>query len=193
MHFESGALSRQVTDNARVCPYLFHGVSVANIEGPLSQFNAVPADESGTALLLKSINETITDPVEQTHLDGMFKMVWPGYASRLAEIASMTPAGPTPKLRTQDDLLTEVLSIVRAINVRTESLKPPSLGGGATSPTSTAPVAGSRIDRLRLSVEKLNDAVKMSNERMHTLAAENETLKEQLNTVQPEQKPLLGT
>lgn len=41
IHFESGALSQQVGNRARVCPYLFPPVAIGNIEGPLSQFNAV--------------------------------------------------------------------------------------------------------------------------------------------------------
>src|SRR6266550_2287932 len=43
IHFEAGALAKQITDQVRVVPYL-HGVSPSDLSPPLNMFNGVKAD-----------------------------------------------------------------------------------------------------------------------------------------------------
>ena len=53
--FEAGAMASS-WDDAYVCPYL-HGLAIADLpDGPLTQFQAKLADESGTRDLLRAIN-----------------------------------------------------------------------------------------------------------------------------------------
>ena len=65
--FEAGALSKSI-ENSRVVPYLY-GVSQAQLQGPLAQFQAAAADKSSTLDILKSINETLEgDALDQARL-----------------------------------------------------------------------------------------------------------------------------
>src|ERR1700761_9213653 len=56
--FEAGAISKQVSDRTRVCPYLL-GLQPSEVPGPLAEFQAVTADEDGTRRLLKAVNNSL--------------------------------------------------------------------------------------------------------------------------------------
>jgi len=57
--FEAGALSNAI-DAKRVCPFLI-GVKIHQLQGPLSQFQAVEADEAGIRQLIYSLNHGLGD------------------------------------------------------------------------------------------------------------------------------------
>jgi hypothetical protein len=59
MLFEAGALSKKLR-TSRVCPLLI-GVDKSQLIGPLSQFQAVDADEQGLLALVHSLNDSLED------------------------------------------------------------------------------------------------------------------------------------
>ena len=93
--FESGALSNAVGD-ARVCPFLF-GLSPADLDGPLAQFQATLADKDDLLDLAITIDSALgRDPdVGKTDLRSRHEQAWPALAQRLAQISNtaITPEG----------------------------------------------------------------------------------------------------
>lgn len=79
--FEAGALSKNIIDS-RVVPYLV-GLRVSELEGPLSQFQANPADRGGTYDLIKSINNSLEQPIDDKIIDKRFEAFWPRLEKKL--------------------------------------------------------------------------------------------------------------
>ncbi len=111
--FEAGALSKIVTE-ARVVPYLL-GFEPRELSGPLGQFHAVKADKPGTLALLSSLNVVAGDRgVAPAILDESFELWWPKLAPVLAEIQATAPTEPPVPSRSPEDMMGEILSILRA-------------------------------------------------------------------------------
>lgn len=119
--FEGGALANQVGETARVIPYLF-GMTKLQLKGPLSAFQAVEADEDGTFELLKSINKALDDTHRrpETELKEAFDAFWPKLKVKLDKISEDVKKRDEPKApsRETNDLLEEVLTLVRQIDRR---------------------------------------------------------------------------
>lgn len=111
--FEAGALSKAVSAS-RVIPYLL-GFEPRELQGPLSQFQAVRADESGTLRLVSAINAAGDAPLISPEVLGeAFQVWWPQIAPEIAELAASPPPNtPTPQ-RSVESMLGEVLDLVRA-------------------------------------------------------------------------------
>jgi predicted nucleotide-binding protein len=85
LHFEAGALSK-VSADSLLCLYSLD-VPPNEISGPLSQFQAVPADREGTFKLLRSINQRSTGPsLPDSTLSRAFELWWPQLQPLLAAI-----------------------------------------------------------------------------------------------------------
>ena len=111
--FEAGALSKSI-ENSRVVPYLY-GVSQAQLQGPLAQFQAAVADESSTLAVIKSINVALEgNGLEQARLESAFETWWPRLKERLDNIPEATEKAPPS--RTDRDILEEVLRLSRQIS-----------------------------------------------------------------------------
>jgi hypothetical protein len=112
--FEAGALSKAV-QSARVVPYLL-GVDAAQLKGPLAQFQAVAALPEPTQRLLRALNAALGErSLGDDQLGEAFEVWWPRFEKRLTSITEdlLRPVVAPPK-RTQDDLLVEILQLVRA-------------------------------------------------------------------------------
>lgn len=111
--FEAGALSKAVSAS-RVIPYLL-GFEPRELQGPLSQFQAVRANESGTLRLVNAINVAGAIPLLSPEiLEEAYKVWWPHIAPVITELATATPPNtPTPQ-RSVESMLGEVLELVRA-------------------------------------------------------------------------------
>lgn len=89
MLFEAGAISKSVKIG-RVVPYLI-GLSPADIDGPLSQFQAVIADKEGTRRLLHSIRDcNPTNFQTEAQTERSFLQWWPDLEQALNELHSET-------------------------------------------------------------------------------------------------------
>ena len=113
--FEAGALSKSVA-TSNVCPYLFK-VQPSDVTGPLSQFQAIPADKEGTWKLLGSVNTAIQTVNERglasDLLKELFDAWWPNLETQFEGIKPKVEDKPQP--RTQSDLLEEILLLARRI------------------------------------------------------------------------------
>ena len=111
--FEAGALSKSI-DTSRVVPYLY-GVSQAELQGPLAQFQAETADKSSTFEVIKSINEASGESaLEATRLEDAFENWWPQLERSLDRIPEAREE--TPSARSDRDILEEVLGLCRQIS-----------------------------------------------------------------------------
>lgn len=109
IHFEAGALAKTV-ENTHVCPYLVD-VQATDLKGPLTQFQAKPATEQGTRELLHTINAALGEQARKTdELVEAFAMWWPKLEEALNAIS---PEEPAAKKRSGDDMLEELLELVR--------------------------------------------------------------------------------
>ncbi len=115
LHFEAGALGKSV-EEGRVIPLLF-GVTPANVQGPLSQFMMKQVDESGIRDVLKAMNASLVDPLEDAEVQEMFALIWPRLKSRLEEIRVESAHRLTREKpqRPDRELLEEMLQIVRGL------------------------------------------------------------------------------
>jgi hypothetical protein len=89
--FEAGALSKSVT-TARVVPYCL-GIPPAEMGGPLSSFQGVPADKIGTRKLLESINVVLANKRAEQALTKVFEKWWPDLKEKLDDIPMPRDSG----------------------------------------------------------------------------------------------------
>jgi uncharacterized protein YqfB (UPF0267 family) len=121
INFEAGALSK-VIDKSRVVPYLF-GLQIADLlSGPLSQFHGRESNRDGTWQLIRDINASLANPLDQNRLERAFGLNWPELESRLTEILDATTNEFTPK-RTDGDKINEILGFIRDSNSSAEILQ----------------------------------------------------------------------
>lgn len=112
LNFEAGALAKSL-EQSRVAPFLF-GMQQANVTGPLVQFQAVKAEKADVKKLIQSLNQASDDrPLDDARLDEIFDVWWPRLEKQLAKISKERPVTDAPPSRSQEDLLTEVLELVR--------------------------------------------------------------------------------
>lgn len=111
--FEAGALS-QAIETSRVAPYRFQ-MSASDVGPPLSQFQGVDADEQGTLKLVRSINDALNRPLsDDATIQAVFKKWWPDLNETLTGI----PLKPVGEIRSDRNILEEVLQTVRRAGIR---------------------------------------------------------------------------
>jgi hypothetical protein len=80
LNFEAGSLAKQI-ERSRVVPYLID-LSTEDLKGPLSQFQSVYSNQSGTQRLFSSIREAIEQPT-QSVFDIRFTNAWAKLESQI--------------------------------------------------------------------------------------------------------------
>lgn len=91
--FEAGALSKSVA-SSRVVPYCL-GLQPEEVQGPLSRFQGVSADEVGTRRLVESINSLLESKRTESVLDRVFDKWWPDLKRDLERIPLANLRGPS--------------------------------------------------------------------------------------------------
>lgn len=115
IHFEAGAISK--VSDAILIPYLLSVEANQVPAGPLTQFQAVRADQEGTKNLLESINRRLSDGLSERQLAEQFEMWWPRLKEQLDEIsASIGEESPPPP--DPEELLMEIRTTVRRLEQR---------------------------------------------------------------------------
>lgn len=115
--FEAGALSKSM-EKSRVCPMLF-GVEPTDLAGPLVQFQAAPFSKDEVRKVMKTINAQLGDvALEPTVLDSVFDKWWPDLDEKVTDILNQASPAITKGLRSDRELLEEVLKITRTLAVR---------------------------------------------------------------------------
>lgn len=127
--FEAGALSKSV-DKSRVIPLLF-GVDTADLKGPLLQFQAAVFGKDEVRRLLKTINSVLGEAaLEASVLETVFEKWWPDLEERILDALKEQQQENRIVLRTDRDVLEEILERVRTITLEERHNEYPALGVG---------------------------------------------------------------
>ena len=114
--FEAGALSKLI-DSSRVVPLLY-GMSQAELQGPLAQFQAAPVAKDSIFSVIRSINEVSGESaLASSRLESAFENWWPDLESALRNIPEAAEENPPPP-RSDRDILEEVLHLCRQTSRR---------------------------------------------------------------------------
>lgn len=119
INFEAGALSKEVDSAQRVAPLLVDLGSPTDLAGPMAQFQINVLDHEGLLRIAQSIGEIagISAPIIERRFDAM----WPELEASLKAIQPPAPSAtdadepPGEGVRTDTDLLVEILTTVRAL------------------------------------------------------------------------------
>ena len=131
MLFEAGALSKAVT-SSRVIPYLL-GFEPHELQGPLSQFQAVRADRAGTLRLVSAVNAAGEIPLLPSELlEEAFRIWWPQIEPTIERLAVAKPSNTSAPKRSVESMLGEILELTRArsLLVAESELQPETTGRG---------------------------------------------------------------
>jgi hypothetical protein len=110
--FEAGALSKNF-GKANVCTVLFN-LENTDLTGPLTSFQSTKFDKTDFKKLLTTINNTGGDlKLESAVLNDVFEMWWPKLDTKVKEILKTHVVGPDSNLRSERDILEEVLELTR--------------------------------------------------------------------------------
>jgi hypothetical protein len=149
VHFEAGCLSKHI-GLARVCPLLF-GINPTDLRGPLSQFQAIQFGREEIKQLLDSFNGALGDKgLEQEILDANFTVWWPKLERDVETVLASVSGHEQSMIRTERDLLEEVLSLTRSF-VRSP--------GSAMPMADLTPLGVLRIHRQRPSTDYLQTLI----------------------------------
>jgi hypothetical protein len=115
INFEAGAISRSIA-TGRLVPLLLD-IGKPDVAGPLSQFQAVDANnEDDVVGLFREINRRLDQPLESEVLLPAVYSHLPAFHEALARYReSAAGTDPTPALRSEREVLDEVLLILRGL------------------------------------------------------------------------------
>jgi hypothetical protein len=114
LNYEAGALSKDVDDETvRVAPALVDFARKSDVTGPLGQFQASLLNRDGVEYILLEIATVVG--VDESSIKKRFNHAWRGeYEGKFAE-AKTAGEEPPPARRSNDEMLDEVLTIVREL------------------------------------------------------------------------------
>src|SRR5207302_2039395 len=112
LNFEAGALAARFAEQRRVAPYLLD-LEKSDLKPPLGLLQAKRATREETLELLHSINESSERPINDVRLDDNFEKWWDDLSVKLDAARASSGDGSEDR-RTVEDMLAEVLSIVRS-------------------------------------------------------------------------------
>ena len=112
--FEAGALSKH-KDVSRVCPLLFN-FDNAELTGPLSMLQTTKFEKDEFKKLISSINDCSEKPLDEKTFDETFEVWWPQLEKKIRQILSEKDAMTKPQKRDPQDILEEILELVRSSN-----------------------------------------------------------------------------
>ncbi|MEV1122005.1 sigma factor-like helix-turn-helix DNA-binding protein [Actinosynnema sp. NPDC049800] len=143
INFEAGAISKSV-GQAKVVPLLLD-LAKTDVTGPLSQFQAVDAGEKTEILaLLDAVNAALPEPLPAQRLGRFLDREWDDFTATVADFRATAPGhGP---VRSDRDLLDEILELTRGLR-RATPLLPPTVGGGPPQALTDAETRA--LERLR--------------------------------------------
>lgn len=123
--FESGALAKSLEDG-RVIP-LRLDLEISEISGPLTQFQSEKADGEGIRRLVSSLNKVAATPIADDRLAQLFEPMWGGLDQKIAAIPAS--GSPQKRARPQADILEELVSGIRTVEMRVRDISDDEMGG----------------------------------------------------------------
>jgi hypothetical protein len=112
LNYEAGALSKDLEDQTvRVAPSLVDFDRKTDVTGPLGQFQASLLNENGVRFILTEIAKVVG--ADEGAVTKRFNNAWPGYEARFADAMAAGTARPSDARRDPDEMLDEILTIVR--------------------------------------------------------------------------------
>lgn len=118
--FEAGALAIQLREK-NVCPLLF-GTDPSQLSPPLSLFQALKANKEDIQKLLKALNKLTCNPLTDDQLAFLFAGAWQDLEREITGLQQKAYVTQGAK-RTEGEILSEILELVRDIDRRGRSLK----------------------------------------------------------------------
>jgi TIR domain len=122
--FEAGALSKSL-EKSRVCPMLF-GVEPSDMAGPLVQFQGTQFSKEEVHKFVKTVNGQLdpTSALESSVLDSVFEKWWPELEMKVAACLAAPAKLGKRDVRSDRDLLEEILQLSRSLNLRAVEARP---------------------------------------------------------------------
>jgi len=118
--FEAGALSKNM-ENSKVCPILF-GVEPSDIEGPLVQFQSAKFNKNEVKKVVRMINMELGEMnLTSEVFESVFEMWWPRLEERIEAELNKAKKSTGKEIRSERDLLEEILSLSRTISLVKEN------------------------------------------------------------------------
>jgi hypothetical protein len=112
--FEAGALAKHL-DQSRVCPILFGHVETTDVRAPLVQFQATKFSKPDIRRLLDTVNSQCSEGQRESNvLDKVFETFWPQLEKDITRVLSEHKAPAPQKIRSDRELLEEILNLSRA-------------------------------------------------------------------------------
>jgi len=126
--FEAGALSKSL-ESARVCPILF-GIQNTDLTGPLKQFQTTEFNKNDFKKLVSAINTNYDESkLKPKILDSVFEKWWPELETKVNTIFTKLDQVDEEPIRTDRELLEEILELSRISSRNLRNLPMPlSLG-----------------------------------------------------------------
>jgi hypothetical protein len=123
--FEAGAISSTL-ERAHVCPIIFD-VEPTDLQGPLAQFQATRFGKADIRKLFNTINSLASEnKLEDAVADAVFEKWWPDLDSSIKKImAGHTASKNTKAIRSDRELIEEILLLPRASDNEKVPIKPP--------------------------------------------------------------------
>jgi hypothetical protein len=95
-----------------ICTYFLSGLDIPHVKGPLGIFQRTKSEKDDTRKLVHTINRALGDDVvPDSSVDAIFEKMWPDFEVHLQ---GMPKAEEMPKLRSTDEILSELLEFARA-------------------------------------------------------------------------------
>jgi uncharacterized protein YjbI with pentapeptide repeats len=134
--FEAGALSKNV-GRARVVPILVD-VAPADIPGPLTQFQSAKFDAVDIKRMLRMLNSELKDlALTDDILESAFSVWWPKLDKQVTQLIRPKHKPKLPEIRSDRELLEEILGLSRTIAQNQSKKLPSALLGDDLSGTLT--------------------------------------------------------
>jgi TIR domain len=112
--FEAGALSKSL-ESAKVMPILFD-LETTEVTGPLVQFQAAKFSKAEMRRVVETMNAELPESgLDSAVLESVFEMWWPKLDASVTAILERDRATAESTVRTERDLLEEILTVSRSI------------------------------------------------------------------------------
>lgn len=115
--FEAGALSKNI-ENSKVCSILL-GVNNTDLVGPLTTFQTTRFEKDDFKKLMETINTAASSArLTPDVFSRVFDKWWPDLETKISEIISSKTDEDTKEIRSDREILEEILKISRTLTAR---------------------------------------------------------------------------